>query len=135
MSAAGSTSRRVQNSRDPLVVQIFRCAIEVHRVLGPGLLESTYSRCLAHEFLGCGVRFREQVPVPVSYKAIRLECGYRLDFLVEDRVMLEIKSVERVIHLHRAQLLTYMRLLEIEVGFVMNFNAPRLVDGVSRVVL
>jgi GxxExxY protein len=94
-----------------------------------------YERCLAYEFLANGIRFREQVPVPVMYKRVRLECGYRLDFLVEDRLVLEVKCVERMIRLHRAQLLTYMRLIDIDVGFILNFNAPRLIDGISRVKL
>jgi GxxExxY protein len=119
--------------RDPLMTQVIGCAIEVHRTLGPGLLESVYERCLAYELLGCGIRFREQVPVPVIYKRVRLECGYRLDLIVEDRVIIEVKCVERLIKLHRAQLLTYMCLTDVDEGFIFNFNAPRLVDGISRV--
>ena len=111
------------------------CAIEVHRTLGPGLLESTYTRCLASELRCCEIRFREQVPIPVHYKGVHLECGYRLDRLVEDRVSLEIKSVDTVMHVHRAQLHTYMRLMDADVGYLMNFNSPGLVDGIHRVTL
>ena len=127
--------RRQAADRDPLARVVIGCAIEVHKALGPGLLESAYARCLAHELLSAGIRFREQVPIPVLYKMVRVECGYRLDFLVEDRIILEIKSVERVVQLHRSQLRTYMRLLEVQLGFLLNFNAPRLVDGISRVRL
>ena len=119
--------------RDPVMTRVIGCAIEVHRTLGPGLLESVYERCLAYELLGCGIRFREQVPVPVVYKRVRLECGYRLDLIIEDRVIIEVKCVERLIKLHRAQLLTYMCLTDVDEGFIFNFNAPRLVDGISRV--
>lgn len=126
---------RILPDRDPLMRRVIGCAIEVHRNLGPGLLESAYARCLAYELLDCGIRFREQVPVPVTYKRVRLECGYRLDLLVDDRIIIEIKCVEKVIKLHRAQLLTYMRLTEVEEGFILNFNAPRLIDGISRVRL
>ena len=126
---------RILPDRDPLMRRVKGCAIEVHRNLGPGLLESAYARCLAYELLDSGIRFREQVPVPVTYKRVRLECGYRLDLLVDDRIIIEIKCVEKVIKLHRAQLLTYMRLTEVEEGFILNFNAPRLVDGISRVRL
>lgn len=128
-------SAEANTVRDPLVHRIIACAIEVHRTLGPGLLESTYTRCLAYELLCCDVQYREQVPVPVHYKGVHLECGYRLDLLVDDRVILEIKSVEKVMHVHRAQLHTYMRLTDVHVGYLMNFNSPRLVDGIHRVTL
>ena len=126
---------RAPGVRDPLVHRIIGCAIEVHRTLGPGLLESVYARCLAYELLSRDVRFREQVPIPVCYKGVRLECGFRLDLLVDDRVILEIKSVDKVLHVHRAQLHTYMRLTNVQVGYLMNFNSPRLIDGVQRITL
>jgi GxxExxY protein len=125
----------VARQRDPLMDRVLGCAIEVHRVLGPGLLESTYARCLAFELLNANIRFREQVPVPVTYKRVRLECGYRLDFVVDDRFVLELKTVSKLVDLHRAQLLTYMRLTGIEIGYLLNFNASRLMDGVSRLRL
>lgn len=118
--------------RDPLMDRVLGCAIEVHRTLGPGLLESAYARCLAFELMNAGIRFREQVPVPITYKRIRLECGYRLDFVVDDRFILEIKTVAKLVDQHRAQLLTYMRLTGIEIGYLLNFNAQRMMDGVTR---
>ena len=118
--------------RDPLTGEVIGCAIEVHRVLGPGLLESTYQQCLAHEFHLKGVRFTVEHPMPVEYKGVRLDCGYRIDILVEDRLILELKAVEKVSGIHRAQLLTYMKLSGIETGLLINFNVPRLVDGIER---
>lgn len=125
----------VADVRDPLMDRVIGCAIEVHRTLGPGLLESAYARGLAYELLNAGVRFREQVPVPVMYKRARLECGYRLDLVVEDRIILEIESAERASRLHRARVLACMRLTGIEVGYLLNFHAPRLVDGLCRLRL
>ena len=97
--------------------------MEVHRVLGPGLLESAYQRCLEHEFDVQNITFKAELPIPVSYKGIDLDCGYRLDFLVEDSIVLEIKSVEKLLPIHEAQLLTYMKLLNVKEGFLINFNA------------
>ncbi|MBC7844344.1 MAG: GxxExxY protein [Gemmatimonadaceae bacterium] len=121
--------------RDPLMDRVLGCAIEVHRTLGPGLLESAYAKCLAFELMNAGISFREQVPVPVVYKRVRLECGYRLDLLVENRIVIEIKCATRLNSLHRAQVLTYMRLIEVELGYLLNFNAPRLIDGICRLRL
>lgn len=121
--------------RDPLMDRVLGCAIEVHRTLGPGLLESAYAKCLAFELLNAGISFREQVPVPVVYKRVRLECGYRLDLLIENRIVIEIKCATRLNSLHRAQVLTYMRLIEVELGYLLNFNAPRLIDGICRLRL
>jgi GxxExxY protein len=135
INASEPCSPRTLPDTDPLMTRVIACAIEVHRTLGPGLLESAYARCLAYELLGDGIRFREQVPVPVSYKRVRLECGYRLDLLVEDRIIIDIKCVARLTAFHRAQLLTYMRLTHVDEGAILNFNAPRLVDGISRVRL
>jgi GxxExxY protein len=109
--------------------------MEVHRTLGPGLLESVYEQCLAHELSLAGIPFLRQVPLPVEYKGMKLDCGYRLDFLVDGRLVVELKSVEQLSDLHTAQLLTYMRLAHVPVGLLINFNVPVLKDGIRRFVL
>ena len=109
--------------------------MEVHSVLGPGLLESTYQRCLAHEFDVQKISYKAEHPLPVVYKGIELDCGYRLDFLVEDAIVLELKSVEKLLPIHEAQLLTYMKLLNVKEGFLINFNAFRLKSGLKRFVI
>lgn len=115
--------------------QVIGCAIEVHKVLGPGLLESTYKQCLAHELKLNGIAFRLEHPMPVEYKGIHLDCGYRIDVLVEDDIILELKSVERLLGIHEAQLLTYMKLTNIKQGFLINFNVKRLKEGLRSFVL
>lgn len=110
-------------------------AIEVHRALGPGLLESAYEACLAHEMMRQQIPFRRQVPLPVLYKDELVHCGYRLDFLVDQRIILEVKSVESMAPIHDAQILTYMRLAKVNLGLLINFNVRMLVDGVRRKVL
>ena len=114
--------------------RVIGCAIEVHRELGPGLLESTYEQCLAHELSLNGISFRTQFPLPVEYKSIRLDCGYRLDVLVENEIILELKSVEELKGIHEAQLLTYMKLARIKQGFLINFNVRRLKGGPKKVL-
>lgn len=118
----------------PLVEKVIGCAIEVHRTLGPGLLESAYDFCLTHEWQLCGINFRRQVEVPVVYRGTRLNCGYRVDFIVEDTLVVEIKSIERLLSIHQAQVLTYMRLLDLHQGLLMNFNTNRLVDGLRNLL-
>jgi GxxExxY protein len=117
---------------DPLTQSIIGCAIEVHRTLGPGLLESAYEQCMAHEMTLQQIAFRLQVPTPVEYKGLRLACAYKADVIVQERVIVELKSVETVTALHHAQLLTYMKVSRAEVGLLINFNVPRLIDGVKR---
>ena len=109
--------------------------MEVHRVLGPGLLKSAYQRCLAYEFDNRGIAYKAEYPLPVSYKAIDLDCGYRLDFFVEDRIVLELKSVEKLLPIHEAQLLTYMKLISVKEGLLLNFNALRLKSGLKHFVI
>ena len=113
---------------------IFECALRVHRNLGPGLLESVYSGCLAHEMAKSGLAFRREVALPVVYEDVRFEAGYRIDFLVEDCVIVEIKAVETVHPVHIAQTLTYLKLSERRVGLLLNFNVPVLKEGVRRLV-
>ena len=119
---------------NPLTPKIIACAIEVHRNLGPGLLESSYSVCMICELQDAGLAFRHQVPVPVDYKGRRLDCAYRADFIVCDTVLVEAKSVERVAPIHTAQLLTYLKLLKLKEGLLINFNVQRLIDGIRRVL-
>ncbi len=119
-------------SQDPLTEKIIGCAIEVHRALGPGLLESAYEQCLARELSLENLTFRLQVPIPVEYKGVQLDCGFRIDVLVDEQVILELKSVERILPIHEAQLLTYMKLATVNKGLLINFNVKRLVDGIRR---
>ncbi|WP_058553752.1 GxxExxY protein [Thiohalocapsa sp. ML1] len=118
--------------KDPLSGAVIGAAIEVHRHLGPGLLESTYEACLAYELQQRGIGFQLQVPLPVRYKGVSLECGYRIDAMVEGRLLLELKAVERILPIHAAQILTYMRLASVDTGLLINFNVTRLIDGVQR---
>ena len=115
--------------------QIIGAAIEIHRVLGPGLLESAYEECLSHELKLRGLPFERQRPLPVEYKGIKLECGYRLDLLVEDTVVVEVKAVEAIEPIHEAQLLTYLRIGGWKVGLLINFNVPVLKSGIRRRIL
>lgn len=114
---------------------IIGAAIKVHAELGPGLLESAYSACLAHEFQRSGLRYEPQVRLPVVYRGMHVDAGYRLDFIVEDTVIVELKAVEVVIPLHRAQLLSYLRLSGLSVGLLLNFNVVRMTQGIHRLVL
>ena len=112
---------------------IIGAAIEVHRHLGPGLLESVYEECLCYEFSQRGLRFQRQLALPVLYKGIKLDCGYRIDLLVEDVVVVEIKSMEALLPVHGAQLLTYLKICNKRVGLLINFNVPVLTKGLKRV--
>lgn len=127
--------RDTEAQRDSLTEKIIGAAIEVHRAIGPGLLESAYEACLAHELKAHGLNFRRQVEVPVRYKGLELDCAYRIDLLVENSVLIELKSVESLLAIHEAQLLTYMKLLGTETGLLINFNAPVLKNGVRRMKL
>jgi len=110
-------------------------AIEVHKYLGPGLLESAYEECLCHELSLRNIPFKRQVLLPVVYKGTKLDCGYRIDLLVNDEVVVELKATESISPIHEAQVLTYMRLGDWKVGLILNFNVPILVKGVKRLVL
>ena len=118
----------------PLVESVIGCAIDVHRVLGPGLLESAYDRCLAHEFSLRKIRYRRQIPLPVVYKGIDLDCGYRVDYVVQDELLLELKAVDRLLPIHQAQLLTYLRLLRLRQGLLMNFNVALMAQGIRSML-
>jgi GxxExxY protein len=120
---------------DPLTEKIIGAAIDVHRVLGPGLLESVYEECLCHELHLREIAFARQQPLPVVYKGVHLDCGYRLDVVVEGRVVVELKTVDHILPIHEAQLLTYLRLAGIRTGLILNFNVPVLRQGIKRMVL
>ena len=109
-------------------------AIEVHRALGPGLLESAYEECLCYELAREGIRFQRQVALPVRYKGVTLDCGYRMDLLLDNLVIIEIKAVESLCAIHEAQLLTYLKLAEKPVALLINFNVPVLKQGLKRIV-
>jgi GxxExxY protein len=118
-----------------LTEKIIGAAIEVHRALGPGLLESIYQTCLAHEMALRGLRFEKEKPLPVEYKGVKLESGYRLDFVVDGKVVVELKAVDSIHDVHKAQLLTYLKLTGCKVGLLLNFNSAVLKDGIERLVL
>lgn len=120
---------------DQLSNKVIGCAIEVHRELGPGLLESAYERCLAAELGRSRIPFQLQVDLPVSYKGTRLDCGYRIDLLVDQQLIIELKCVEQLLKIHEAQIPTYMRLAKIGVGLLINFNVPVLKKGIKRFLL
>tara|TARA_R110002167_G_scaffold5075_3_gene23843 strand:+ start:6272 stop:6643 length:372 start_codon:yes stop_codon:yes gene_type:complete len=121
--------------RDELTSGVIGCAIEVHKTLGPGLLESSYEQCLLYELHQVGIHAQRQVSLPVHYKEQRIDAGYRIDLLVPNELIIELKAVDRLLPIHTAQLLTYLKLSGIGKGLLINFNVPRLVDGVKRVVL
>jgi len=119
---------------DWITGEIIGAAIEVHRELGPGLLESAYEQCLCHELSLRGLAFQRQVDLPVVYKGIRLDCGYRMDVVVEETVVVELKTVDKLLPIHDAQLLTYLKLYRRQLGLLLNFNVPVLKDGLKRIV-
>jgi len=118
-----------------LTGQIIGAAIEVHRELGPGLLESAYQACLAREFSLRNLPFEQEKPLPVEYKGVRIDCGYRLDFIVAGKVVVELKAADVIRPVYEAQLLTYLKLTGCQVGLLINFNVPVLKDGIRRRVL
>ena len=120
---------------DELSNKVIGCAIEVHKRLGPGLLESAYERCLSFELLCANIRHDIQKELPIDYKKIKLDCGYRIDMLIENGLIIELKSADRILPIHEAQLLTYMKLSGIKIGLLINFNVCRLKDGIKRFVL
>ena len=113
---------------------IIGAAMNVHRALGPGLLESAYEACLLHELAQAGLKVVQQKPLPIIYRGVTLDCGYRLDLMVEDEVILEIKSLEKLLPIHKAQLMSYLKLASCNVGLLINFNVEVLKHGIQRVV-
>lgn len=135
MRPADSEFEPTSGQRDPLPASIIGAAIEVHRALGPGLLESAYEECLCHEFNLRELFYERQVPVPIVYRGVELETRYRLDMLVAKSVIVEVKAIAAISDVERAQLLTYMRLTGMRVGLVLNFNVAVLKNGILRLVL
>lgn len=122
----------VEDQINTLTEKIIGAAIEVHRILGPGLLESAYEECLCHELSLHNIPFERQKPLPVTYKGMHLECGYRLDILVHAMVVVEVKSVEQILPVHKAQLLSYLKLGKWPIGLLINFNVDVLKHGIRR---
>jgi GxxExxY protein len=120
---------------DFLTSEILKCAFKVHATLGPGLLESAYQVCLKYELQKNGFSIESEKPVPLVYEEINLDCGYRIDLLVDNKVIIELKTVETFTDVHLAQLLTYLRLSNLKIGLLLNFNTKSLKDGIKRVVL
>jgi GxxExxY protein len=129
------TRKQEEDTRDSRTNAILGAAIDVHRHLGPGLLESAYEECLCHEFCLRELRFQRQVDLPVDYKGLKLNCGYKIDLIVQDEVILELKAVEKLLPIHQAQRLTYLKLAQKKVGLLINFNVPLLTQGIIRRVL
>lgn len=121
--------------RDDGTREIIAAIIEVHRLLGPGLLESAYEECLCHELQLRGIVHERQKPLPMGYKGHQLDCGYRLDIVVNGNVIIELKTVEKLLPIHEAQLLTYLRLSRIKTGLLVNFNTPLVKDGIKRMCM
>jgi len=119
---------------DQISRRIIGAAIEVHRHIGPGLLESAYQACLVFELKQLGFKVEEQQPLPVVYKQVKLDCGYRIDLVVENELIVEIKAIEKLLPIHEAQVLSYLRLAKKRVGLLMNFHVPVLKDGLKRIV-
>ena len=117
-----------------LTYKIIACAIEVHRNLGPGLLESAYQKCLIYELEKAGLKYEVEKPMPLVYKDMKLEQGYRMDIVVEERVVVELKSVDAILDVHEAQILTYMKLGNYELGLLINFNVALLKKGINRFI-
>ncbi|MAX24116.1 MAG: GxxExxY protein [Phycisphaeraceae bacterium] len=127
--------RGTETQRDTLTEKVIGLAIQVHRTLGPGLLESVYQSCLCHELAQHGLRFKSEIELPVLYKGMKLDQGFRIDILVEDSLILELKTVEQLRPIHEAQLLTYLKLAQCPVGLLINFNVDLLKNGIKRLVL
>jgi len=120
---------------DELSSKLIGCAIEVHKQLGPGLLESSYERCLSYELLCAGIQHETQKELPIDYKGTRLECDYRVDLFVDNKLIVELKAVDKLLPIHEAQILTYMKLANVKTGLLLNFNVVRFKDGIKRLVL
>lgn len=127
-------NREYVSKVNSLTRAIIGAAIDVHRELGPGLLESAYEACLAHELAGRGLKVERQKPLPLQYKGIRLDCGYRLDLLVEDLIIVELKVVDKFDPIHQAQVISYLKLSGCPVGLLINFNVKLLSSGIRRII-
>ena len=132
----GTINRRDAETQsfNELTERVIGACIEIHRALGPGLLESVYEECLCHELPLAGIKFERQKPLPVHHKGVNLDCGYRLDLVVEQKVIIELKAVENLLPIHEAQLLTYLKLSSLTLGLLINFNVAMLKQGIKRIV-
>ena len=117
---------------DDLSFQVIGCAIEVHKNLGPGLLESSYEKCLAYELSNLNIPYKQQLALPIKYKSVEIDCAYRIDLLVADEIIIELKSVSQLTAIHEAQILTYMKLANVNTGLLINFNTVVLRNGIKR---
>jgi GxxExxY protein len=124
-----------ENLGSELTHKVIECGIEVHRALGPGLLESAYEACLDYELRKAGLNVQRQKSLPIKYKDIMVDEGYRIDLLIENRLIIELKAVEKILPVHEAQILTYLKLSEIPLGLILNFNEPVLKNGIRRFAL
>jgi len=131
----GTEGTELRKTLNDLTKSVIGAAIEVHRALGPGLFESAYEICLCRELNLREIQFRRQVPIPVGYKGVKLDCGYRSDVIIEDSLLLELKAVDALLPIHEAQLLSYLKLTGLNVGLLINFNVELLRDGIRRRVL
>jgi GxxExxY protein len=131
----GTINRRDAETQsfNELTERVIGACIEIHRALGPGLLESAYEECLCHELSLAGIKFERQKPLPVHYKGVNLDCGYRLDLVVQQKVIIELKAVENLLPIHEAQLLTYLKLSGLTLGLLINFNVAMLKQGIKRI--
>jgi GxxExxY protein len=132
----GTINRRDAETQsfNELTERVIGACIEIHRALGPGLLESAYEECLCYELSQAGIKFERQKPLPVHYKDVKLDCGYRLDLVVEGKIIIELKAVESLLPIHEAQLLTYLKLSGLTLGLLINFNVVMLKQGIKRIV-
>ena len=121
-------------NENELSTVIIGCGFKVHYALGPGLLESAYEACLYHELIKAGLKVERQKPIPLVYEEVHLECGYRADLLIENKIIVELKAVESLHPIHQSQLLTHLRLANLKLGLLINFNVPLLKEGIKRVV-
>ena len=119
---------------EEIATKIVAAAIKVHSVLGPGLLESSYQKCMEYELKKDGLRVECEVALPIIYEKVRIDAGYRIDMIVEDAVIIENKTVEKIMPIHEAQLLTYLKMTDCKIGFILNWNVTRMKDGIKRMV-
>ncbi len=134
MNAENNSVINNESALNNITYTIIGCAYKVHLALGPGLLESTYEVCLAHELINSGLKIEQQKPLPVIYNGIRLEAGYRIDLLVEDKIVVELKAVEAIAEIHKAQVLTYLKLSGKQIGLLLNFNVTDMKKGITRLI-
>ncbi len=127
-------ARRLDEDTEALGAKVIGAVFQVHKELGPGLLESVYEVCLAHEFSRQGIGFERQVSLPIQYKGLKLDAGLRLDMIVQGQIVLELKAVENLLPVHQAQLMTYLKLSGHSLGFLINFNVPLIKEGIKRVI-